>query len=101
MKTGGCVYIMTNKNHTTLYVGVTADLQRRVEEHRTHKYPKSFTARYNITKLVYYEFYSRIEEAIAIEKQIKAGSRKTKEELINSKNPDWLDLYIVDEIDTW
>ncbi|MCC6571991.1 MAG: GIY-YIG nuclease family protein, partial [Chitinophagales bacterium] len=48
-----------------------------------------------------YEFYSRIEEAIAIEKQIKAGSRKTKEELINSKNPDWLDLYIVDEIDTW
>jgi putative endonuclease len=92
---------MTNKNNTTLCIGVMSDLQIRVQEHKSHFYPKSFTARYDLTKLVYYEFYSRIEEAIAIEKQLKAGSRKAKEQLINSQNHEWLDLYIKDEIEEW
>ena len=101
MKRGGCVYIITNKNNTTLYTGVTADLQLRILQHITNFYPKSFTVRYNLKKLVYYEFFSTIEEAIAIEKQIKAGSRKRKEVLINAKNPEWLDLFIIDEIEKW
>jgi putative endonuclease len=101
MQRGGCVYIMTNKNNTTLYTGVTADLQTRIWQHITHFHPKSFTARYDLTKLVYYEFYSTIEEAIAIEKQIKAGSRKIKEAFIIAANPEWLDLYITNEIEKW
>ena len=90
---GGCIYFMVNNNNTTIYVGVTSDLIRRVEEHKTGKYKKSFTKRYNLTKLVYYETYHSIVEAIAREKQIKAGNRKRKEELINSFNPTWEDLY--------
>ena len=90
---GGCVYIMTNKLHTVLYVGVTSDLVPRVWEHKTHFYPGSFTAKYNCEKLVYYYFYSRIEEAIAVEKAIKGGSRKAKIQLVNSLNPEWIDLY--------
>ncbi len=92
MKHGGAVYILTNKNHTTLYVGVTSDLDVRLEEHQSKKYANSFTARYNLDKLVYYEVFHRIEEAILREKQIKGGSRKKKEELIRSINPDWQDL---------
>ena len=92
MKHGGAVYILTNKNYTTLYVGVTSDLAARLEEHRSKKYPNSFTARYNLDKLVYYESFHRIEEAILREKQIKGGSRKKKEDLIRSMNPDWQDL---------
>lgn len=99
MKNGGFVYIVTNKNNTTLYTGVTSDLPIRIWQHKTHFYPKSFTAKYNLTKLVYFEFYSSIQEAIAIEKQIKAGSRAKKEQLINSKNSDWRDLY--EEIEKW
>lgn len=93
MKRGGYVYIMTNKNRTTLYCGVTSDLPKRISEHKNHIHPKSFTARYNLEFLVYYEGFHRIEEAIAREKQIKAGSRKKKEELINGLNPQWKDLY--------
>ncbi len=99
MERGGCVYIMTNKNHTTLYTGVTSDLETRIWEHKNHVYPTSFTAKYNLEILVYFEFYTRIEEAIAFEKQIKAGSRAKKEDLINSMNPEWKDLY--DEIEKW
>ena len=99
MKRGGCVYIMTNKNNTTLYTGVTSDLQKRIWQHKNFIYPTSFTAKYKTVKLVYYEFYSRIEEAIAIEKQIKSGSRAKKETLINSINPTWKDLY--DEVALW
>ncbi len=80
MKHGGAVYILTNKNHTTLYVGVTSDLDVWLEEHQSKKYANSFTARYNLDKLVYYESFHRIEEAIFREKQIKGGSRKKKEE---------------------
>lgn len=67
---------------------------KRIQEHLDKIHPKSFTARYNIDRLVYFESFSRIEEAIAREKQIKAGSRKSKEELINSQNPDWKDLFL-------
>jgi putative endonuclease len=87
MKRGGCVYIMTNKMHTVLYTGVTSDIVARVWKHKNKVYPKSFTARYNCYKLVYYFFYSRIEEAIAAEKAVQAGNRKNKISLINSINP--------------
>ena len=90
---GGAVYIMTNENHTTLYVGVTSDLIARVTQHKEKSYKTSFTARYNLTKLVYYETFHSIEEAINREKQLKAGSRKKKEALINSINPEWNDLF--------
>jgi putative endonuclease len=86
------VYIMTNKNHTVLYTGITNNLQRRVYEHRG-KCMKGFTARYNITKLVYYEIYGDPENAIIREKQIKGGSRKKKIELIENFNESWIDLY--------
>ena len=90
---GGCVYIMTNKLHSVLYVGVTSELVGRVWQHKTHFFPKSFTAKYNCEKLVYYCFYPRIEEAISIEKALKGGNRKAKIQLINSLNPEWFDLY--------
>jgi putative endonuclease len=93
VKRGGCVYIRTNKRHTVLYVGVSSELISRVWDHRNKIYPKSFTARYNCCKLVYYQFYPHIEEAIAVEKAIKGGSRDRKIELVNSINPEWLDLY--------
>lgn len=90
---GGCVYIMTNKRHTVLYTGVSSDIVGRVWEHKNHYYPNSFTAKYNCEKLVYYCFYHRIEEAIAAEKAIKGGNRKSKINLINSLNSEWIDLY--------
>ena len=86
------VYILTNKNNTVLYTGVTNDLSRRLEEHRNNLTKKSFTARYNANKLVFYETTTQADVAIAREKQIKAGSRKKKEELINQMNPLWQDL---------
>lgn len=93
MKKGGFVYIITNKNNTVVYVGVTEDLVRRIFEHKTKTNPKSFSARYNLEKLVYFEGFHSIEEAIIREKQLKAGNRKKKEFLINSLNPNWIDLY--------
>lgn len=92
MKRGGCVYILTNKNKTTLYVGVTADLYVRIQEHKNGINKNSFTYRYNLHYLVYYEFCSTIEEAIAREKEIKKWRREKKENLINSINPLWNDL---------
>ena len=88
------VYILTNKNHTVLYTGVTSNLRRRVEEHKTKLHPRSFTARYNVDELVYYEQFFDIGEAIVREKQIKAGSRKKKLELIDAFNPEWQDLFV-------
>ena len=93
MERGGFTYITTNKNNTVLYVGVTSDLKDRIHQHKTKHFATSFTAKYNIDKLVYFEFYSRIEEAIAREKQLKAGSRQKKIELINAFNPGWEDLF--------
>ena len=92
MERGGAVYILTNKYNKVLYTGVTSDLNVRLYEHRTKKYPHSFTAKYNCHKLVYYKGYYSIEEAIAEEKRIKAGSRKKKVELIESINQKWNDL---------
>ena len=86
------IYIMTNYNKTTLYIGVTNNLVRRVYEHK-HKLVDGFTKRYNLTILVYYEVFDNIENAIIQEKQLKAGSRQKKIDLINSLNPSWQDLY--------
>ncbi len=86
------VYIMTNKINTVLYTGITGDLIKRVYEHK-QKMVEGFTKKYNINKLVYYEICNDPENAIAREKQIKAGSRKKKIGLIKGKNPEWNDLY--------
>jgi putative endonuclease len=83
---------MTNKNNTVLYTGVTNDLKRRVYQHK-HYMCKGFTKKYNIIKLVYIEVFQDAYNAITREKQIKAGSRRKKLELINSINPEWKDLY--------
>ena len=69
----GCVYILANKNNTVLYTGVTSDLIRRILEHKNKKYPKSFSARYHIDKLVYFEWFETIMEAILEEKRLKPG----------------------------
>ena len=99
MVRGGFTYIMSNTHNTVIYTGSTTDLHIRVHQHKTKEFPNSFTAKYNIDKLVYYEFFEFIEEAIAREKQIKSWSRMKKENLINSTNPDWNDLY--PEIEEW
>ena len=83
---------MTNFNNTVIYTGVTNDLKRRVWEHKTKK-GSAFTRKYNITKLVYYEDFPHMIEAIAAEKKIKAGSRAKKSKLIEEMNPGWKDLY--------
>ena len=87
------VYILTNKNNNVLYTGVTKDLIRRVYEHRNHLDKDSFTAKYNVTKLVYYEETTDVKAAIEREKQIKSWNRNRKTSLIMEKNPQWLDLY--------
>jgi putative endonuclease len=92
MERGGYIYILTNKNNSVLYTGVTSNLANRLYEHRNGLYQKSFTFRYNVTKLVYYEGFTNIEEAIAREKQIKSGSRQKKLDLINRFNSNWEDL---------
>ena len=91
-KMAGYIYILFNKKNGTLYTGVTSDLVKRVYEHKS-KAVDGFTKRYNVDKLGYYEVFEEIEEAIKREKNIKAGSRKKKIELIESINPDWSDLY--------
>ena len=87
------VYILANATNTTIYVGVTKDLVRRVYEHRNHLDKESFTAKYNVTKLVYYEEITDVRAAIEREKQIKSWSRDRKTDLIFEKNPHWVDLY--------
>jgi putative endonuclease len=86
-----CVYILTNQRHTVLYVGVTSNLKTRVYQHREKLMP-GFTSRYNVSKLVYYEVGRDISGVISREKQIKAGSRQKKIDLINRFNPEWRDL---------
>ena len=92
MKRKFYIYIMTNRNNTVLYTGVTNDLQRRVFEHK-EKLGDGFTKQYNVNKLVYYEVLEGPRYAIMREKQIKAGSRKRKINLINKINKNWDDLY--------
>jgi putative endonuclease len=86
------VYILTNRHHTVLYVGVTSDLKARVYQHREKLVP-GFTSRYNVDKLVYYEAGRDVAGAITREKQLKAGPRQKKIDLINGFNPKWRDLY--------
>ncbi len=87
-----CIYILSNKNNTVLYVGVTNNLTRRIWEHKS-KLIEGFTKKYNLDKLVYFESFDNPKDAIKREKQLKAGSRKKKVELINKLNPEWKDLY--------
>ena len=89
MKHGCHVYILTNKNNTVLYTGVTSNLCQRLWQHQHSVHEKAFTKMYRVTKLVYYEEFDRIENAIAREKQIKAGSRQKKLDLVNTFNPGW------------
>ena len=89
----GFIYIITNKNNTTLYVGVTSNLPKRILEHKEGRYEKSFSKRYNLHKLVYWESFQQIGDAIGREKQLKGGSRQKKLDLINHFNPEWRDLY--------
>ena len=86
------VYIICNYNNTTLYIGITNDLKRRIWEHK-NKVVAGFSKKYNLNKLVYYEVFDDPENAITREKQIKSGSRDKKIELIKSINPEWIDLY--------
>ena len=86
------VYIMTNEGNTVLYTGITNDLVRRVYQHK-QKLADGFTRKYSVTKLVYYESFQDAENAIMREKQIKAGSRQKKADLINQMNKGWQDLY--------
>lgn len=86
------VYILANKPHGTLYVGVTNNLIRRIYEHK-NKLVEGFTERYNINLLVWYEVSASVESAIAFEKKLKRWRRDWKIELIENKNPKWLDLY--------
>lgn len=83
---------MTNKSNTVLYTGVTSNLPTRVQQHKEKFYKISFTSKYNINKLVYWETFQEIGDAIFREKQIKAGSRQKKLNLINLLNPEWRDL---------
>jgi putative endonuclease len=86
------IYLLTNKPHGTLYTGVTSNLVKRIGEHK-NKVIRGYSARYNLTRLVYFELFDEMCEAISREKQIKAGSRGKKLELIESINPEWKDLY--------
>jgi putative endonuclease len=85
-----CVYILTNRTGT-LYIGVTDDLARRLCQHRSGEFP-GFTAKYKLDRLVYYESFDWIEEAIAREKQIKRSRREKKVNLVETMNPEWRDL---------
>lgn len=87
------VYMLTNKLNTAVYTGITRDLFRRVYEHRIKVDPNSFTAKYDIHKLVYFEVTTDVKAAIEREKQIKGWNRKRKNKLVESKNPSWEDLY--------
>jgi len=89
---GGYVYILTNINHSVLYIGVTSNLRNRIHEHKTKIHANGFTARYNCNILVYLEGFNLIEDAIAREKQLKNWKRVWKIDLINKFNPNWLEL---------
>ena len=87
------VYILASTTNTTIYTGVTNDLLRRVHEHKNSADPHSFTSRYHIHKLVYFEETPDVRSAIEREKQIKSWSRDRKNQLVDSTNPSWRDLY--------
>ncbi len=88
-----CIYILANKSNTVLYIGVTSDLKKRVWQHQ-HKIVEGFTQKYNVSKLIYFESHSTMEAAILREKQLKKWSRIKKDKLIDTINPNRLDLAI-------
>ncbi len=88
------VYILTNSSHTSLYIGVTTDLARRVWEHKSHLIP-GFTQKYNVDKLIYCEMYQQIDDALSREKQLKGWSRVKKEKLISRTNPSWEEITLL------
>ena len=90
-----CVYILASKHNTTIYTGVTSELKQQVYQHKAH-FVDGFTKRYNVDKLVYYETTGDVLSAITREKQLKSWLRKRKNDLIESMNPEWRELY--DEI---
>lgn len=92
MKENFYVYILTNKTHDVVYIGVTSDLVKRAWQHK-NKSLGGFTSKYNISKLVYFELYDDAENAIKREKNLKGWKRIWKDELIEKDNPDWRDLY--------
>ena len=94
MTRGGYIYILTNYTNNVLYIGVTSELYFRILEHKERKYPTSFTSKYNCNKLIYYEYFTTIEEAIHREKQLKKWRRNWKITLIDNFNPFWEDLTI-------
>ena len=85
------VYILASRSRV-LYIGVTGDFEKRINEHKAHTYPNSFTSQYNVTRLVYYEEFQQIDDAIVREKQLKGWRRAKKVRLIESMNPEWRDL---------
>jgi len=89
---GGYVYIISNKNRTVLYIGVTSNLHNRICEHK-NGFGSVFTKKYNCVDLIYFEFHDHIESAIEREKQMKVWKREYKENVINEFNPDWVDLF--------
>ena len=88
----GYIYLLTNKTNTVIYTGVTSDLQKRVYEHK-QGLAEGFTSKYKVHKLVYYEVFDSIGDAIIREKQIKGGPRRKKVGLIKNSNPEFRDLY--------
>ena len=92
MEKVGYIYILTNNNNNVLYIGVTSNLTYRLNQHRTGYFSGSFTCRYNVTKLVYFEKFDNIEIAIAREKQLKGWARQKKINLIAGFNPGWVDI---------
>jgi putative endonuclease len=93
MEKSSFIYILTNKGNKVLYTGVTSNLEQRLHQHRTEFFKDSFTSRYKVDKLVYYEEFPNITDAIAREKKIKSSSRKKKIDLIKSINPSWQNLW--------
>jgi len=85
-------YLLSNKYNSVIYTGMTNNLEQRIMQHKSLQVP-GFTSRYRVTKLVYFEHFTSVEDAIRREKQIKAGSRERKVALIESVNPDWKDLF--------
>lgn len=89
----GAVYLITNSYHNVLYVGSTVSLRRRLLEHQSGFYGKSFSRRYNVDKLVYYRWFETLREAREEEKRIKGGNRRAKEKLVEGMNKGWRDLW--------
>ena len=87
-----CIYILTNDNNSTLYIGVTSNLVQRIYEHK-NKQIKGFSSKYNLNKLVYFEQLEDMDSAILREKRLKKWNREWKNRLINELNPSWKDLY--------